>query len=101
LLPLQVNISASNRGWEEKILYYKHLGLTDPQKIEEITEVAKNNGIHLKASTIDLLKKSNYAAHINSIIEYDQKGIWDEDIVKKRTINILEIFYDKIYPWIL
>lgn len=100
LLPLNVNISASNKGWKEKHLYYSHLGLDDPDKIQELANKANADGIVLSPNTIQLLKNSNYAAHIKHIVEYGYDSNWDGNIVKNRASKILERLWDVIIEWI-
>jgi hypothetical protein len=100
LLPTDINISASNKGWKEKYLYYQHLGAKDPQKAQELSTKAINEGISLNTSTIELLQKSSYNEHILPILAIGENGNWNADIVSKRGERILELVWDKIIKWL-
>lgn len=99
LLPAPVNISASNKSWEEKLLYYKHLAEKDPDKVQELSIKAKNQGINLNKDTIAMLQNSNYNSHIVPLLDLEGKT-WDSNIVEERSIRILEIVWDKINIWL-
>jgi hypothetical protein len=100
LLPTDINISASNKGWKEKYLYYQHLGAKDPQKAQELSTKAINEGISLNTSTIELLQKSTYNEHILPILAIGENGKWNADIVTKRGERILELVWDKVIKWL-
>ncbi len=100
LLPGDVNISAGNKGIKEKHMYYLHLNQTDPQKLQELANKASTEGIDLSKETIELLQASNYNSHIAHIITSLQDEIWDSNVVKNRTIRILQIAWDRISNWI-
>jgi hypothetical protein len=99
LLPESVNKSASNRSWEEKFLYYKHLAEKDPDALRELSIKAQNKGIHLNKNTITLLQNSNYNSHILPILSLENQ-VWDSNIVEYRSVKILEIVWDKITQWL-
>lgn len=101
LLPLSINISASNKGWKEKYIYYRHLGLKDPDKIKELQNKAISENILLSEDTLNLLKSASYSHHIEHITKIGENGSWDAEIVKKRTRRILGLLWDKVAPWIL
>jgi Protein of unknown function DUF262/Protein of unknown function (DUF1524) len=100
LLPTDINISASNKGWKEKYLYYQHLGAKDPQKAQELSTKAINEGIVLKTSTIELLQNSNYNEHILPLLAIGENGNWNADIVTKRSERILELVWDTVIKWL-
>lgn len=99
LLPESVNKSASNRSWEEKILYYQHLAQQDPDALQELNIKAQNKGINLNKQTIALLQASNYNSHILPILSLENKQ-WNSDVVEDRSVKILEIVWDKINAWL-
>ncbi|WP_423147923.1 GmrSD restriction endonuclease domain-containing protein [Rubrolithibacter danxiaensis] len=99
LLPNGVNISASNRGWKEKVLYYKHLSEQDIDKLVELANKAKAAGIELAENTVKMLQGSNYSSHIAHILTYEDAE-WNAEIVQKRAKKILELLWDRIAPWI-
>lgn len=99
LLPKGVNISASNKGWREKILYYQHLGLEDPSVIDRLRSEAADENIDLSESTTELLREASYNKHLTPITTRSSES-WDLDFIKKRTKRINEIIWDRISPWI-
>jgi hypothetical protein len=100
LLPTNINISAGNKGWKEKFIYYSHLGNKDPLKTQELSAKAKLEGIELNTSTVNLLKDSSYIEHIMSILQVETNGIWDVNLVNRRSERMLVLIWDKIYPWL-
>lgn len=100
LLPKDVNSSASNKGWEKKWIYYRHLSETDPDKLTELSQKLKNDGINLNKSTIDLLKNTSYKHHIEPIVQIGATGNWDKSFVKKRTERICDILWERMYEWL-
>jgi len=100
LLPAPVNISASNKSWEEKLLYYKHLAEKDPDKVQELSIKAKNKGINLNKDTITMLQNSNYSSHIAPLLDFEG-GAWDSNTVEDRTVRVLEVVWDKISNWLI
>lgn len=99
LLPESVNKSVGNKSWKEKLLYYKHLAEKDPSKLQELSTRAVNLGITLSESTIGILRESNFNAHILPLLEMEGKE-WNKDFVEKRAINILEVVWQRISPWL-
>ena len=99
LLPTAVNSSASNKGWKEKVLYYKHLSEQDPGKLIELANKAKTEGVVLSESTIKMLQKSNYSSHISHILNGENLE-WNDLLVKRRAKKILELLWDRVAPWI-
>ena len=100
LLPKGVNTSASNKGWNEKLIYYKHLGEQDPDRLVELTNKAKADGIPLKDNNIEILKKAKYADHIRPILSYPNDKIWDAEIVRARSRKILDTLWDRVINWL-
>jgi hypothetical protein len=100
LLPSEINISASNKGWKSKFLYYQHLGNKDLQKIQELAALAFKEGIELSKSTIDLLQNANYNDHIVPILSVGENGKWDAELVSKRAERMLNLTWDKVIKWL-
>ncbi len=100
LLPLPINISASNKGWTEKLVYYKHLGEKDPSKLEVLKKEAIQNKIILHQSTINILKDAPYNEHMNVLTILDNNFEWNELFVQERTNSILNDVYEKIIHWL-
>jgi hypothetical protein len=100
LLPLPVNISASNKGWAEKLVYYKHLGEKDPAKLDELKKEAVQSKITLNQSTINILKEAPYNEHLNVLTALDNSFLWDDNFVINRTNSILDDVFNKIITWL-
>ena len=100
LLPTEVNSSAGNKGWKEKLLYYRHLSEQDPDKLNELKTKAENEGVSLNVETIRLLKSANYNDHIKSIVTVDESNSWDAVLVNARTERILSITWDRMIIWL-
>jgi len=100
LLPNGINISASNKGWKEKSLYYKHLSESDPDKLRELTNKAEAEGIPLANTTLNILKKSRYSDHIKHILTLEDDKEWNNEIVLARSRRILETLWEKVYDWL-
>ena len=91
LLPQDLNSSAGNKGWKEKLLYYQSVAEKDPTKINNIESQASTLGITLNPATIKLLKESNFNEHLSSISSLSAEDIWNKALVDKRTDNMLDI----------
>ncbi len=100
LLPSEINISASNKGWKEKYLYYQHLGAKDPQKAQELSTKATQEGIVLNTSTIELMQNSSYHEHILPLLAIGENGKWDAELVSKRGEKILELVWENVIKWL-
>lgn len=100
LLPQDLNSSAGNKGWKEKLLYYQSVAEKDPTKISEIENRATAQGITLNVSTIELLKNSKFNEHLSSISLMSADDIWNKDLVDKRTDVILDIIWERVSKWI-
>ncbi len=99
LLPSKVNQSVGNKGWDEKLLYYKHLSEKDPDKITELSIKAQKTGIKLDANAINILLASSYGTHILPVLAVEGQD-WNTNMVEDRTENILKIVWDKIITWL-
>jgi hypothetical protein len=100
LLPTDINTSAGNRGWKEKLLYYRHLAEKDPNILQELANKASSNGVTLSSVTIQKLQASNYSDHISSIVKFDETSNWDSAFVELRCKRILEIFWNRTNVWL-
>ncbi len=100
LLPLEINISAGNSGWVQKYIYYRHLSEEDPNNLDELAKLSKDMGVHLQSQTVELLKRTPHKHHINPIVEVGEKGLWNLELVNKRTERICDILWDRIYGWL-
>ena len=100
LLPGDVNTSASNKGWVEKYIYYSYLAEQDLDKFDNLRQLAIDRGVNLNSSTISLLEESSYNSHILPIVKLGINGIWDNELVQKRTERMCSIVWDQLHAWL-
>ena len=100
LLPQDLNSSAGNKGWKEKLLYYQCVAEKDPTVINNIENKASELGITINRNTVVLLKDSTFNDHLSAISSMSVDDVWDKDLVDKRTDVMLDIIWDKVSPWI-
>lgn len=99
LLPVEINSSASNKGWVEKWLYYKYLIESDPDN-ENLKQFAEQRDIVLDTKTIKRLLEANYKRHLESIVTLGADAQWNQSIVEERTKRICDIVWDRLYKWL-
>lgn len=100
LLPQDLNSSAGNKGWKEKLLYYQSVAETDPDKIARLEERAIELGITFNPVTIQLLKDCHFNQHLSSISSLTAEDSWNKELVDKRTDIMLDIIWKRISKWI-
>jgi uncharacterized protein with ParB-like and HNH nuclease domain len=101
LLPKHVNSSAGNRPWKEKFMYFSYINVVDPSELKKLEVIAKKEKLKLSASTIELLKKVGYNNHVKSILSIGIDGNWTAELVKQRSSNLIDIFWDKTHSWLV
>ena len=84
----------------EKYLYFKYISEIDPNNIKLLKAEASSRKLNLSNDTTNLLTKVNFNNHVKSIIEVGIDGAWNNALVKQRSRNIVEIFWDKTSDWI-
>ena len=100
LLPVEINSSLSNKGLQEKLLYYKCVAEESQSEIDDLANMAKLMGITLNGDTIQLLRASKYAHHIKPISQFKYSDSCKVDLVEHRTNAMLGIIWDKLYSWL-
>jgi hypothetical protein len=101
LLPLEVNSSAGNKSWQEKVIYYKHLSEQDPDKVIALQKEAEEKGINLSQNIIEKLRDAQYNSHILHIVKVHDEGIrWDKSLILARSERILSISYKRLIQWL-
>jgi len=100
LLPMEINSSLGNNEWKTKVVYYKHLAVTDPDELDALKAQAEASSVILDQETLRLLKESSHAHHIRSIVNIDGIRPWDKDVVVSRTERICDIVWSKISDWV-
>lgn len=100
LLPQDLNSSAGNKGWKEKLLYYKYVAEENPEIIKHIEDMAKDLDVDFNNETLELLKNSHFNKHLTSISMLSVNDTWNKDLVDKRTDIMLDIIWHRISKWI-
>lgn len=100
LLPQELNSSAGNKGWREKLLYYRTVAENDPEKIQSLEDKSMELGIQLNQNTVELLKSSQFSKHLDSISCIPYEYEWNRKIVEDRTDVMLDIIWERIAKWI-
>ena len=100
LLPQDLNSSAGNKGWKEKLLYYQCVAEKDPTRLQALVNQSNQMGIELNESTMELLKECHYNEHLQSISSLTADFNWDYEFVNKRTDCLLEIIWKRISQWL-
>lgn len=100
LLPQDLNSSAGNKGWREKLLYYKSVAEKDPDKIASIEQKALALGVTFNADTIQLLKDCHFNQHLSSISYLSVDDSWNKELVDRRTDVMLDILWNRVSKWI-
>lgn len=100
LLPKGVNTSVSNKGWQEKQIYYKHLGEKDPNKLGNLTTKAIAEGIPLSKANLEILGNANYADHILPLLNIPDEQEWNSELVEARSRKILSALWDRVIIWL-
>jgi len=100
LLPIKINSSATNKGWLEKLVYYRHLAETNPDNLESIHEMASHAGVEVAEATVKLLGDAKYAHHIRPIVEVGETGDWNLKLVKARSLRVCELSWRVLSEWL-
>ena len=100
LLPIDINVSAGNKSWPAKLLYYKNLAENDPAKRQEIINKAQEANVNLADETIKILNAASYNLHIKPIVSLDPEDKWDKKLVESRRDRILEIVWNRLISWL-
>ena len=100
LLPVDLNSSAGNKSFQEKLLYYKCVAEEDQDKLNAIENKAKSLGITMNESTLELLTKCNYSHHIKPLSVMDYYDSWKADLVKEKTNALIDIIWNKLVSWL-
>lgn len=100
LLPQDLNSSAGNKGWAEKLLYYKSVSVNNILVMEQIQNEANQLGIVLNPDTIQLLQEVSYHDHMGALLKLSTNDAWNKELVDKRTESMLSIIWDRISTWL-
>jgi len=99
LLPAPINSSLSNRGWAEKFIYYQHLAETNQSRLTQLASEAQNYGVILNPQTVNLLSSTPAKHHIAPIVKLGATGVWNKDLVDRRSECMCDILWNRLYQW--
>ena len=100
LLPQELNSSAGNKGWKEKLLYYQCVTEVDPDKLKSLRDRATQLSITLNEDTLQLLQECSYNSHLSAFLNLSEEFKWDKSFVDRRTSVMLEIVWERISKWL-
>jgi hypothetical protein len=98
LLPIVINSSLSNRPWKEKIIYYRHLAETDPDKIEALKKDAEEINLDLDPKKIEILQSAQFNDHIRPLVINTENIEWSNKTIDDRTESICKLFWERTSP---
>jgi hypothetical protein len=103
LLPIELNISAANRSWLTKWIYYRHLAETNQSVLNSLRSQATALQVNLADSTIERLQICSYMHHMKPIVTLaaDQNKQWNSRFIEARTKRICSIVWNRLYPWLV
>jgi hypothetical protein len=101
LMPLPLNISASNSVWSTKWIYYNYLALGAPDLRDDFENTVQSSfSITLDRNILKSLKSAKYAGHMNHIVAVGREGTWSADLVERRTDRVLSILHKRLLEWL-
>ena len=100
LLPIDINKHVNNKEWAVKFLHYSHVGVREKEKVKELEEASKNKGIDLSERATRSLSKAKYNCAVEPILNLGVEGLWNADLIDRRTQQIKEIAWGKIISWL-
>jgi len=91
ILPKSVNTSVSNASWEDKKKKYVFLCEDNKRKRTEIIESGEST------AQGEIMEEAAYLGFLKPLSEVEE---WNSDFIKKRSDNILNSVWDRLYPWL-
>ena len=99
LLPLPENSSVSNKNWKKKRLFYKACTAETNEELDNILKRAKIQEILVGEKTIKFLKEPG-RKRLSMLVSIVNADKWDADWIEKRSLNILQLAWEIIAPWL-
>ncbi|MCZ4373819.1 DUF262 domain-containing HNH endonuclease family protein [Vibrio diazotrophicus] len=97
LLPVDVNASLGNSGWNKKSLLYRVISATTNETREKLINEAKLEGFDLGDTTKKLVMSKE---HMPQLVSISQVETWSSNIVDARSRNILSLVWRRLQPWL-
>ena len=99
LLPLPENSSVSNKNWEKKKLFYEVCSAVTEIELDKILKKARKQGIPISDATIRFLKDPD-RKRLSMLVPIASADEWNADWIEERSLNILQLAWDIIAPWL-
>jgi hypothetical protein len=100
LLPVDINKYVDNKDWSAKYLHYGHVGTRTKAELDALNASAKAKGINLSKKAIVVLSEAKFSCVIEPILEVGDSGLWDVNLIDKRTRQIKEITWETLDGWL-
>ncbi|MBG21942.1 MAG: hypothetical protein CMF22_12680 [Idiomarinaceae bacterium] len=97
LLPSKENSSIGNASWEKKRLFYSCLTSETHEEHLKRLELARKQGVNLSKSLLRLLESGDLLPLLIPVQGVDK---WNKELIEKRSRNIAELAWDKLWPWV-
>lgn len=72
----------------------------NPDKLQDVENIAQSIGVTLNPDSIALLKESRFNKHLTSISSLTIEDSWNKDLVERRTDAILNVIWDRVSKWL-
>lgn len=101
LLPGEINSTVGSKAWQEKWFYYSYLACKTPAQRTNVENDALAHGITMTQGKVKkLLADSKHQSHIIPIVQLGMNGIWNKNMIEKRTQRICEILWKRMDRWL-
>ena len=100
LLPVELNRFVDNKNWAVKLLHYSHVGERDVARLSQLRDDAKTQGIVLSKRATATLSKARYSCAVEPVLEVGPNGAWDTPLILKRTQQIKELVWERLFSWL-
>ena len=99
LLPTDINRLVASKGWEEKYLYYCHVGRSQDE-IDRLRTQANRMGINLSRRATRILSQAEYSCAVEPILSLKEDGKWNSKMIKRRTVQTKEVAWETLSSWL-
>ena len=100
LLPIDINKFVDNKNWMVKFLHYSHVGVRKEETKAKLSEEAKEKGVVLMKKATNTLSNTQYSCAVEPILKLGLGGMWDAEMIEKRTRQIKEITWANLMCWL-
>lgn len=100
LLPTDVNSLVDNSEWAVKFLHYSHVGSPTADRVEQLSEQARQRGVQLKSKAVNKLKATTYNPTVAPVLNVGLDGVWGSELIDERTDQIKTIVWNTLTSWL-